>query len=102
MPVFFYLERWAEFMNRAVQILMAGCVLGIMVIMPLSSDGVPQTIVEAAPALAFITGTVKDDLGAPVPGAFVSLLEPQSQGKEIKSVKTDAQGRFSTSSLPGL
>ncbi len=89
-------------MKRAVNGLIAGCLLGTMAISPTSSDGINPVTVEAAPALAFITGSVKDDRGTPVAGAFVSLLEPHSRGKEIKSVKTDAKGKFSASILPGL
>ncbi|MGH9841387.1 MAG: carboxypeptidase regulatory-like domain-containing protein [Blastocatellia bacterium] len=89
-------------MKRAVNVLIAGCLLGTMAITPTSSDGNHSATVEASPALALITGSVKDDRGTPVAGAFVSLLEPHSRGKEIKSVKTDAKGKFSASVLPGL
>src|SRR5262245_59278499 len=102
MPVVLDIERWAVVMKRAVRVLMAGCLLGTLAIDPFPSGDVNYTTVEAAPALAFITGTVKDDRGTPLPGAFISLLEPQSNGKEIKSVRTDAQGKFSASILPGL
>ena len=73
-----------------------------MAISPASSNGINLTSVEAAPALAFIAGSVKDERGTPLVGAIVAFLEPQPRGREVKSVKTDAQGKFSTSILPGL
>lgn len=92
-------------MKRAVNVLMAGCLLGTMAITPASPIGDPDrrlNVVEAGPALAFLSGMVKDDRGLPVAGAFVALLEPHSRGKELKSVRTDAKGKFSASILPGL
>ncbi|HKX33060.1 MAG TPA: TonB-dependent receptor [Blastocatellia bacterium] len=59
-------------------------------------------VVEAAPSLASITGTVKDENGTPLAGAVVALLEPQLRGKEIKSVRTDSAGKFSTQVSPGF
>jgi Carboxypeptidase regulatory-like domain len=87
-------------MTKAVNVLIAGCLLGAMAISPASIQS--DFTVEASPVLAFIAGQVRDDRGAPVVGAFVSLLEPQSRGREIKSVRTDAKGRFSASIAPGL
>ncbi len=88
-------------MNKAVHMLLAGCVLGAVVFQPFSTSLQLGSTVEAAPALAFVTGTVKDVSGAPLAGAVVSLLEPQIRGKEIKTITTDAQGRFSTGMPPG-
>ncbi len=88
-------------MNKAVHMLLAGCVLGAVVLHPFSTSLQLGSTVEAAPALAFVTGTVKDVGGAPLAGAVVSLLEPQIRGKEIKTITTDAQGRFSTGMPPG-
>ncbi len=58
-------------------------------------------VVEAAPAFAFISGTVKDERGAPLSGAVVALLESRHRGKEIKRVSTDAKGRFTAGIAPG-
>ena len=88
-------------MNKAVHMLLAGCVLGAVVFQPFSTSLQLGSAVQAAPALAFVTGTVKDVSGAPLAGAVVSLLEPQIRGKEIKTLTTDAQGRFSTGMPPG-
>lgn len=89
-------------MKKAFNILIAGCVLGALAISPTTHPGLVPGIVEASPSLAFITGTVKDERGAPLTGAVVALLEPQLRGKEIKSVKTDPQGKFSTDIAPGI
>jgi len=58
--------------------------------------------VEASPALAFVTGTVRDEQGTPLVGATVAVLEPRIGGKEIKSARTDTQGRFLAGVVPGL
>ncbi len=88
-------------MKKAVNLLIAVCLLGAIIIVPASSTGLSPSVVEASPYLATITGTVKDDLGAPLVGAIVSLHEPQLRGKEINSVKTDGRGKFSTAIAPG-
>ncbi len=92
-------------MKRVVNILMASCVLSAIAINPVSSTGFAgfsTGIVEASPSLALVTGTVKDEQGAPLSGALVALLEPQPRGKEIKSVKTDFDGKFAAGIAPGI
>ncbi len=89
-------------MKKAINILIAGCVLSTLALTPASFTGFSPGVVEAAPSLALVTGTVKDDRGAPLVGAVVALLEPQPRGKEVKSVKTDGQGKFSTDIAPGI
>ncbi len=91
-------------MKKAINVLIAGCLLGALA--PDSSNTSTAGahalyVVEAAPSLAFITGTVKDIKGKPLVGAIVAVLEPRARGKEIKSVKTDTQGRFSAGVAPG-
>ncbi|MGE0133177.1 MAG: carboxypeptidase regulatory-like domain-containing protein [Blastocatellales bacterium] len=100
-------------MKRAINVLVAGCLLGTFAITPdsFSSSGNSSGadarlggapgVVEAAPALATVTGSVKDERGAPLVGAIVAVLEPRPRGKEIKSVKTDKQGKFSAGVTPG-
>ncbi|MFN0086186.1 MAG: carboxypeptidase regulatory-like domain-containing protein [Blastocatellia bacterium] len=89
-------------MKKSVHILIAGCVFGMFAAAPVPQSGIGLTAVEAAPVWAIVTGTVKDDRGLPLAGAIVSVLEAQHRGKELKSVKTDTQGRFSTGILPGV
>ncbi len=89
-------------MKRAINVLTAGCLLGALAITPDSFSGSALSAVEAAPALAVVAGTVKDDKGTPLAGAIVALLEPRPRGKEIKSVRTDTQGRFSAGIAPGV
>lgn len=90
-------------MRKTVNYLLIGLLsswmLGTFTIHPLLSAS--ANTVEAAPTLAFATGTVKDDAGKPLAGALVAVLEAQFRGKEIKSVKTDAHGRFSAGVNPG-
>lgn len=89
-------------MKKVFSVLMAGCVVGVMTIVPASASQHAAHIVSAAPSLAIVSGTVRDERGAPLSGAVVALLEPQPRGKELKSVKTDAQGRFSAGIAPGF
>ncbi len=90
-------------MKKAIHVLMAGCLLGTIAVTLDSYNISPSGVftVEAAPALAFVTGTVKNENGGPLIGAVVAVLEPRARGKELKSVKTDAQGRFSAGIEPG-
>jgi Carboxypeptidase regulatory-like domain len=93
-------------MKKAVNILIASCVLGALSIAPVSSTA-PFTelsagLVEASPSLALVTGTVKDERGAPLLGAVVALFQPQPRGREILSVKTDSHGKFSANIAPGV
>jgi hypothetical protein len=89
-------------MQKAVRVLLAGCVLGALALQPHGTDPIHTAMtVQAMPALVFVTGTVKDLAGEPLTGATVSLLEPHVRGKEIKSIKTDATGKFSTGMPPG-
>src|SRR5262249_28631332 len=93
-------------MKRTINVLMTSCLLGALAVAPDSfhasaMERVAMSAVEAAPSLAFVTGTVKDERGAPLVGAIVAVLEPNPRGKEIRSVKTDPQGRFSAGVAPG-
>jgi hypothetical protein len=91
-------------MKKAVNLLIASCVLGALSITPVSSTsiGLSAGLVEASPSLAFVTGTVKDEHGSPLLGAVVALFQPQPRGKEILSVRTDARGIFSANIAPGI
>jgi hypothetical protein len=103
-------------MKKAVNILVASCVLGALSIAPVSSNassavpsastvpsvGLSAGLVEAAPSLALVTGTVKDEHGSPLMGAVVALFQPQPRGRELLSVRTDAHGKFSANIAPGI
>lgn len=84
-------------MRKAVNLLIIGCVLGALGASPVALS----PVADASPSLAFVSGTVKDDGGAPLAGAVVALLESQIGGKEVKSTLTDAEGRFTTGVAPG-
>jgi len=88
-------------MKKAINVLMAGCLLGSFTSSLFSTSASGGLAVEAAPALAFVTGMVTDELGTPLAGAIVAVLEPRPRGKEIKSARTDTQGRFSAGVTPG-
>ena len=88
-------------MKRAVHVLAVGCALGVIAFSPVLALGLAPSAVNAAPALALVSGTVKDDGGRPLAGAIVALLEIAFNGRELKSVKTDAEGKFSAEILPG-
>lgn len=92
-------------MKKALQVLLAGCVLSSFSATPAAyeTDGNSLFAVDAAvPALAVVSGTVKDERGAPLIGAVVALMESRHRGKEIKRVSTDAKGRFSAGITPGV
>jgi Carboxypeptidase regulatory-like domain/TonB dependent receptor len=93
-------------MKKAVNFLIASCMLGALSIAPVSSTassiGLYAGLVEAAPSLALVTGTVKDEHGSPLLGAVVALFQPQPRGREILSVRTDAHGKFSANIAPGI
>ena len=88
-------------MKRAINVLIAGCLLGALAPSSFNTSTSGGLAVEASPALAFVTGTVRDERGTPLTGATVAVLEPRPGGKEIKSARTDGQGRFLASVLPG-
>ncbi|MEP7271369.1 MAG: carboxypeptidase-like regulatory domain-containing protein [Acidobacteriota bacterium] len=95
-------------MRRLVHILVRkmviGGALGAVAFGPgfcLGFSGFAGPTVEAAPVLAFVSGTVKDEGGQPLTGAVVALLEAAFNGREIKSVKTDAEGKFTAAINPG-
>src|SRR4030095_15673853 len=88
------LLRGGQDMKKAINLLIAGCLLGAIVIGPFNIYDASGFSVEASPALAFVTGVVTDEGGKPLAGAIVAVLEPRMRGKEIRSAKTDTQGRF--------
>ena len=90
-------------MKRAINVLIAGCLLGALAPSSFNTSTSGGLAVEASPALAFVTGTVRDERGTPLAGATVAVLEPKlgGKGKEVKSARTDWQGRFSAGVLPG-
>ncbi len=88
-------------MRRLVQLLVIGSALAIIAPGIAVSPGFQPLSVEAAPALAFVSGTVRDEGGQPLTGAVVALLEATFNGREIKSVRTDSDGKFMASITPG-
>jgi hypothetical protein len=88
-------------MKKAINVLIAGCLLGALAPSSFNNLVSGGLAVEAAPALAIVTGTVRDEGGKPLAGATVAVLEPRPRGKEIKSARTDAQGRFLAGVSPG-
>jgi hypothetical protein len=88
-------------MNRVFSLLIIGGLLAAAAATPASVSPGGFGAVEAAPALAFISGTVSSDNGAPLNGATVALFETTLNGKLVRSVKTDTQGKFTASVAPG-
>jgi hypothetical protein len=86
-------------MNRVFSMLILGGLLLAATPAVLSPAG--SGVVEAAPALAFVAGTVRSDNGAPLNGATVALYEASLNGRLIRSVKTDLRGKFTASVAPG-
>lgn len=71
----------------------------------LLTPAVPNSA-EASTTLALISGTVKDDSGKPLGGALVALFATQPGqvigGSLLKSLTTDAEGRFRANVAPGM
>jgi hypothetical protein len=88
-------------MKSALRFSILGCLLMAVAAAPASLSLLAPGVAQGSPALALITGTVKDEGGTPLAGAIVALLEANLGGKEIKSVKTDAAGKFTASVTPG-
>ena len=91
-------------MKKALSVLIAGCVVAGLAATPASFGNQFSAIsmVEASPTVAVVAGTVKDDRGAPLSGALVALIEFKPRGRELKSVRTNAQGKFSAGIAPGI
>ncbi len=75
-----------------------GCALLALALLP----GLTSVRAETTTASAVISGTVTDDAGKPLGGAIVALLEAALNGREIKSVKTEYDGKFTTSISAGV
>jgi len=88
-------------MKRAVHFSVIGCILLAMAATPNALSLLAPSKVEASPALAFVSGTVKDESGSPLAGAIVALFEANIGGKVIRSMKTDTHGKFTTGVEPG-
>jgi hypothetical protein len=92
-------------MKKALNVLIAGCVVAGLAASPASygnHSSAVSMVAEAAPTVAIVAGTVKDERGAPLVGALVALIEFKPRGRELKSVKTDVQGKFSAGIAPGI
>lgn len=64
--------------------------------------GIPCGDAVAKPPAGAIAGLVKDDAGNPIIGAVVKVIDPTSFKEPIRTLRTDAQGRFVAKSLtPG-
>lgn len=64
--------------------------------------GLPCGHAVANPPAGAIAGQVKDEAGNPIIGALVKVIDPTSFKEPIRTLRTDAQGRFVAKSLiPG-
>lgn len=97
----YLLPKGGKIVKKAINVLLAGCIVGALVPSLFNGFGSGGIGVEAAPALAFITGAVTNEQGNPLLGATVAVLESNIEKKEVKRVRTDAQGRFVASVDPG-
>lgn len=88
-------------MRRAVSFIVVGCIMSAWLLAPAA----PNSAV-ASTTLALISGTVKDDSGKPLGGALVALFVAQPGqmigGSLLKSLTTDAEGRFKANVAPGV
>ena len=88
-------------MRRAVSYLVVGCLMSAWLLAPTAPNSA-----EASTTLALISGTVKDDSGKPLVGAMVALFAAQPGqvigGSLLKSLTTDAEGRFKANVAPGM
>ncbi len=88
-------------MRRAVSYFVVGCIMSAWLLAPAAVNSA-----AASTTLALISGTVKDDSGKPLGGALVALFATQPGqligGSLLKSLTTDAEGRFKANVAPGL
>ncbi len=88
-------------MRRAVSFIIVGCIMSAWLLVPAAPNSA-----AASPALALISGTVKDDSGKPLGGALVALFTAQSGqvigGSLLKNLTTDVEGRFKANVAPGI
>ncbi len=88
-------------MRRAINYFMVGCIVSVWLLAPTAPNSV-----KASTTLALISGTVKDDAGKPLGGALVALFVAQPGqiigGSLLKSLTTDAEGRFKANVAPGM
>ncbi|HEX4948270.1 MAG TPA: carboxypeptidase-like regulatory domain-containing protein [Blastocatellia bacterium] len=88
-------------MRKAVSYFIVGCLISAWFMAPATSNPA-----EASTTLALISGTVKDDAGKPLGGALVALFTAQPGqvigGSLLKSLTTDAEGRFKVNVAPGM
>lgn len=88
-------------MRKAVSYFVVGCIVSAWLLAPATLNSA-----EASPALAFVTGTVKDDSGKPLSGAIVALFTAQPGqiigGSLLKNLTTDAEGKFKANIAPGM
>ena len=87
-------------MRKHVQFLTVGCALLALALLP--GAALTSVRAETATTLAVISGTVTDDAGRPLGGAVVALFEVALNGRELKSVKTEYDGKFTTSISAGV
>lgn len=71
----------------------------LMVVSAWFAFAAPPTVV-AKPALATITGSVKDNQGKPLSGALISLVK-EGANEVIKQTRTGSDGRFTAKISPG-
>ncbi len=76
-------------MPKALSVFLATCAFIALGAVPLASSA------QTAPSTATVTGTVNDESGAPIPGAFVVL-----RGPATKNGTSDAAGKFSIAAVP--
>lgn len=88
-------------MKKAVRFSIISWMLALVSVVPATLSCLAPSVVAGSPALASITGTVKDESGMPLPGAAVALFESSLIGKPVKSMKTDGQGKFTADVMPG-
>lgn len=90
-------------MRKAISYWVVGCIVSAWFLTPVASG---SNATEAAAVLGLISGTVKDDAGKPLAGAAVALFTAQPGqtigGSLLKSLTTDAEGRFKANVLPGM
>ncbi len=88
-------------MKKAVHLSAIGLALTLMASGLIPFSALTPSVVAAAPAMAFVSGTVKDEGGLPLAGALVAILEARIGGREVTRIKTDLFGKFKVSVPPG-
>jgi hypothetical protein len=92
-------------MKKTISYFVTSCIVSACLLLPPTMNSNTSSV-EAAVAMALISGTVNDDSGKPLAGAIVALFTAQPGqtigGSLLRNLTTDGSGKFQTNVAPGM